>query len=368
MCIRDNANGCVFSTTTTITSSGGPTAIDATPTDAACGANNGAIRINDVTGGAAPYEYALDGGGYGNTTNFTGLGAGAHTVAVRDANGCVFSTTITITSSGGPTAIDATPTDAACGADNGAIRINDVTGGAAPYEYALDGGGYGNTTNYNALGAGAHTVAVRDVNGCVFSTTITITSSGGPTAIDATPTDAACGADNGAIRINDVTGGAAPYEYALDGGGYGNTTNFTGLGAGAHTIAVRDANGCVFSTTTTITSSGGPTAIDATPTDAACGADNGAIRINDVTGGAAPYEYALDGGGYGNTTNFTGLGAGAHTIAVRDANGCVFSTTITITSTGRPTAIDATPNDSNRGADNGAIRINDVTGGAAPYE
>jgi hypothetical protein len=26
-------------------------------TDAACGANNGAININDVTGGSAPYEY-----------------------------------------------------------------------------------------------------------------------------------------------------------------------------------------------------------------------------------------------------------------------------------------------------------------------
>jgi hypothetical protein len=43
----------------------GPTAIDATPTDAACGANNGSIRINDVTGVLLPYEYSIDGGGYG---------------------------------------------------------------------------------------------------------------------------------------------------------------------------------------------------------------------------------------------------------------------------------------------------------------
>jgi hypothetical protein len=46
-------------------------------------------------------------------------------------------------------------------------------------------------------------------------------------------------------------------------------------GAGAHTIAVRDANGCIYSTTKQSTA-GGPTAIDATPTDAACGANNGA--------------------------------------------------------------------------------------------
>jgi hypothetical protein len=365
--VRD-ANGCVFSTTVTITSGTGPTAIDATPTPAACNQDNGAIRINDVTGGAAPYEYSVDGGGYSGTTNYPGLPAGNHTVDVRDANGCVFSTTVTITSGTGPTAIDATPTPAACNQDNGAIRINDVTGGAAPYEYSVDGGGYSGTTNYPGLPAGNHTVDVRDANGCVFSTTVTITSGTGPTAIDATPTPAACNQDNGAIRINDVTGGAAPYEYSIDGGGYSGTTNYPGLPAGNHTVDVRDANGCVFSTTVTITSGTGPTAIDATPTPAACNQDNGAIRINDVTGGAAPYEYSVDGGGYSGTTNYPGLSAGNHTVDVRDANGCVFSTTIVITSGTGPTAADITPTDAACNQDNGAIRINDVTGGAAPYE
>ena len=27
-----------------------------------------------------------------------------------------------------------------------------------------------------------------------------------------------------------------------------------------------------------------------------CGADNGSIKISDVTGGDAPYEYSIDGG------------------------------------------------------------------------
>jgi hypothetical protein len=215
---------------------------------------------------------------------------------------------------------------------------------------------------FTGLGAGAHTIAVRDANGCVFSTTVTITSSGGPTAIDATPTDAACGANNGAITINDVTGGAAPYEYALDGGGYGNTTNFTGLGAGAYTIAVRDANGCVFSTTVTITSSGGPTAINATPTDATCGNNDGSININGVTGGNAPYEYSIDGGGYGSTTNFNSLSPGIHTITARDANGCLYSSSLTISSTECcPTGLNVTPSDASCGQDNGSLSIGNVT-------
>jgi hypothetical protein len=81
-----------------------------------------------------------------------------------------------------------------------------------------------------------------------------------------------------------------------------------------------------------ITASGGPTAITL---HQRCYLRNndGSISINGVTGGSAPYEYSIDGGGYGNTTNFTSLGAGAHTIAVRDAMVAVYSTTVTLIST-----------------------------------
>ena len=92
-------------------------------------------------------------------------------------------------------------TPASCGAGNGSITIGNVTGGTAPYEYSIDGGAYGRTTIYKNLEAGAHTVAVRDTNGCVFSTTVTIASSGGPTAIDVNSNHATCGADNGTLTI-----------------------------------------------------------------------------------------------------------------------------------------------------------------------
>jgi hypothetical protein len=53
--------------------------------------------------------------------------------------------------------------------------------------------------------------------------TVTIASGTGPTAVDITPTDAACNQNNGAININGVTGGASPYEYNVDNGGYSGT-------------------------------------------------------------------------------------------------------------------------------------------------
>jgi hypothetical protein len=92
-------------------------------------------------------------------------------------------------------------------------------------------------------------VDYRDAYGCVFSTTVTITSGNGPTAVDITPTDAACNQIQWRHQNKWCNGGASPYEYNVDNGGYSGDTNYTNLSAGNHTVDVRDANGCVFSTT-----------------------------------------------------------------------------------------------------------------------
>ena len=125
----------------------------------------------------------------------------------------------------------------------------------------------------------------RDANGCEFTVDVDITTSNGPTAIDITPTPAACGLDNGSFTINGTTGGTAPYQYSVDGGGFGSTTSFPNLSAGTHSVTVRDANGCEFTVDVDITTSNGPTAIDITPTPAACGLDNGSFTIIGTTGG-----------------------------------------------------------------------------------
>src|SRR6202043_2611517 len=131
-----------------------PTAIATTITNATCGTANGTLTLGAVTGGLAPYTYSIDGGAFTGTTNYIGLAAGSHTINVKDANGCIFSTTATINSSTGPTAIATTTTNAACGTANGTLTLGAVTGGVAPYTYQVDGGGYSATLIYNNLAAG----------------------------------------------------------------------------------------------------------------------------------------------------------------------------------------------------------------------
>src|SRR4030095_7678535 len=116
----------------------------------------------------------------------------------------------------GPTNVNVTPSDADCGAANGSLTIGAVTGGTGPYTYSVDNGGYSSTTNYNNLAAGAHTVDVKDANGCVFSKTVTIDAGTGPTDINVNTTNENCGKTNGSITITSVSGGTAPYTYSVD--------------------------------------------------------------------------------------------------------------------------------------------------------
>ena len=78
-------------------------------------------------------------------------------------------------------------------------------------------------TTYNNLAAGSYTLAVQDANGCIFNApNVSISNTGGPTAVVITPTDATCGQNDGSITIGNVTGGVAPYTYDLN-----NTGVFT---------------------------------------------------------------------------------------------------------------------------------------------
>ncbi len=152
----------------------GATAIAFTKTDAACGSSNGSITLGLVTGGVAPYTYSVNGSAFTTTTVYNNLAAGSYPVVVKDANGCTFNApNIQISNTGGATAVAINTTDATCGQSNGSLTIGTVTGGVAPYTYDLNNSGtFTTNTVYNNLAAGNYSVAVKDVNGCIYSAPI----------------------------------------------------------------------------------------------------------------------------------------------------------------------------------------------------
>ena len=201
-------------------------------------------------------------------------------------------------------------TDATCGQDNGSITLGTVTGGTSPYTYSVDGGAFTSTTVYSNLSAASHAIIVRDANNCEFSTSASISNTSGPTDISVSVTDAACGEANGSLTLGGVTGGTAPFTYSVDGSLYSVTTTYSDLPAGSHSINVKDNNGCIYSTTASISNTSGPTDISVSVTDAACGEANGSLTLGGVTGGTAPFTYSVDGSLYSVTTTYSNLPAG----------------------------------------------------------
>jgi hypothetical protein len=131
-----------------------------------------------------------------------------------------------------------------CNGDAKGTAAVTATGGVPPFQYTWSNGS--NAANLNSLTAGNYTVTVRDANGCLNSSNVTLNQ---PPAILPTlaQVPVACFTP-GAISVNTIGGGATPYtilcnleEKISDGL---TLVEFKGLAPGSYLVSVTDANGC----------------------------------------------------------------------------------------------------------------------------
>ncbi len=277
-------NGC-YTSTQSVTVNASPVATSVITTPVLCNAGNATVTVS-ATGGTPSYT---------GTGAFTAP-AGAYTYTVTDANSCSSITTGTITE---PTAVAVTSSSTAilCNGGTSTITIA-ATGGTG----ALTG------TGTFTQSAGTTVYTVTDANSCVGTTSVVVTQ---PTAITVTPTSTP-------VLCN---GGTSTVTIAAAGG----TGAFTGTGtftqsAGTTVYTVTDANSCVGTASVIVTE---PTMIVASSSTTAailCNGGNGTVTVS-ATGG---------------TPSYTGTGAfaqpaGSNTYTVTDANGCVATTSATLT-------------------------------------
>ncbi len=360
--VKDNL-GCTKDTTVTVNDSliiSGNAAV----TNVLCfNGATGSIAISGI-GGASPYTFASGAGTYSGTNTFGGLNAGNYTIHIKDNNGCIKDTVVTIAQ---PTALGVTATvqNVKCnGGNDGSVTLTG-TGGTTPYTYAVGAGAYSSNATIGSLAVGSFTFHVKDANGCIRDTTITITQ---PTKLAFTfaVTNVLCnGGSTGTVTIT-ATGGTPAYTYASDAGAFGASSALSGLNAGTHIIHLKDANGCIKDSTITITQPAvlGVTATAATP-PLCNGGSNGTITIAG-NGGTTPYAYAIGTGAFAATGTFNSLIAGTYQLHVKDANNCTKDTAITLID---PTPIVPTAQIKRPLCTplvNGAVTLS-ATGGTTPY-
>jgi hypothetical protein len=323
-----------------------------------------------ATSGKAPYLYSFDGSNTFTTVNTaTGLTAGAHSLFVKDANGCLTDLSIVIAPSSSLSATITTTNPYCSQSNDGRISLI-ATGGTAPYTYSI-GNGYASSNIFNNLSAGYYNVSVKDALGCLYTMVAAIVE---PTILSMTvvTTNSTTSADDdGTITLN-ATGGVGPYAYAIT---YNNgtppisfqpSTIFTGLKAGSYDVYVKDTNGCITFQTNIVVNKHNPLLATTTVTPTTCLNPVGTLTIH-ATGGTIPYQYSLDNGANYVSSNVFNLVPGNYSITVRD----IQNTTTTIPATIadlKPVFITATLLSavSCNGASNGSIKAT-VIQAQAPY-
>ncbi|ATA69940.1 T9SS type B sorting domain-containing protein [Capnocytophaga sputigena] len=306
------------------------------------------VRTSDNTS-TAPYVFQHNGVTKAtqntNTYIFDNLNAGVHTFTVTDKYGCKATYSVEIKN---PLSIDGTGAsvskDISCNAapaNQGEITLK-VKDGYPPYRYVVKQGGgivqntqnvVGNIVTYKTATSGSYTIEVTDSKGCMVSGSATLLNAVAPIVTVSTTTVGCYGANNGTISLT-ISGGKAPYKVFLDGVAKGSQLVFNNLAAKTYAIKVVDANNCETIKNATITQPGAPLkGFAAVSQLIGCGTgtnkDKAEVRITNVSGGTAPYQYKFS-GNYSNL-NSGWLSAGTHTVYVKDANGCELGMTVTVT-------------------------------------
>ncbi|SDK60772.1 gliding motility-associated C-terminal domain-containing protein [Catalinimonas alkaloidigena] len=332
------------------------------------GTPNGQLVVA-VTGGTAPYEYALGNGAFGPDSIFANLPVGTYSIVVRDANGCQAALdTLRLINQDAPTLSLVALNDATgCDGTDGSLHVA-AAGGAGDYRFALNNGVFASDSVFTNLAAGTYQVSVRDANGCTTTLAdLVIRNQDAPLISLADLRQPNCNGDSAFFAVSS-TGGVAPYQYALNGGTFGSDSIFTNLTAGSYEVIVQDANGCVDTLRNVVIDNASPIAMTlVSTTQLTCDGNADGEIVVSVTGGTGAYSFLINGVASSNST-FRNLAAGTYQIVVTDEAGC--STALNNIVLAEPTAIDLTLAESFSSVCGGATGQFSVAvaGGAAPYE
>ena len=289
-----------------------------------CNKKNGSVSIKSVQGGTSPYSFSLDGINFTMISKFTGLDSGQIIIRVKDANGCLFNDTVTVSRLSGPSSIAYTTQKSGCNTGSGKLQVTGVTGGISPYHYTLNS--ESNSTGiFTNLPPGTYLLAVADSAGCQTSTSVVIDRSAAATSVTYSTSNDHCSQGIGFLQVSNVTGGIMPYTFSLDSISFTSATSLNKLKEGNYSLYIKDSNGCILKQTPiAIGNEQGPNGVSITMENAVCGKLAGILNINSVQGGTGTMKYSIDSSSYTSDLIFTDIKPGHHLLYVKDDYDCIY--------------------------------------------
>ena len=209
---------------------------------------------------------------------------------------------------------------------NTAVTLSAAGGPGLTYEWQDENGNnLSDSAAYSFTLDAAATLLLLATDGCTIATEVANLSPLPTPAVEATLQEPGCGTSDGNISL-EVEQGQPPFSFewedgsgnllAQEGGSIGN------LSGGSYFVTITDAAGCTagFSWELPILA---PLSFELEISNPDCLApDGGSIALNNVTGGASPYRFSLDGAPVQEQGLFVNLSGGAYNVLLADANGC----------------------------------------------
>ncbi|CAI2765993.1 T9SS type B sorting domain-containing protein [Flavobacterium collinsii] len=369
---RDNTTHCSVTKSVDITEPALALSLTAVASNVHCNQPVSQLTMTAV-GGTPNYTYSIvqSGAGAGTYSTATSIDTTTLTngvvvglgmtwlvdVHIKDANNCTAMTTITITKDDTPTVTTPTLASNQCIANENYTFTATGTG-VAPLSFSIDGINYfessGTTYTFTVpaptTASQSYTVYVKDVNGCIAtSTTSTIVYK--PLTfkvvqdkeITCVPMPATTAAQ---FTLTAADGNPAyTYEVNINNAGFNSITSpYTTSVIGRYVFRVTDSNSCSVTSDVIIVDGPVDPAFTITKVDVKCNGDNTGTITVAPSGGVRPYTFALSGANANNSGDatglYTGLRAGTYNVVVTDSYGCTSGVTpaIVITEPGILTA------------------------------
>lgn len=282
-----------------------------------CGLSNGSLTATSSAGCTFAWSNGV------NTATISNLAAGTYTVTAT-CGACTAISSVTLTNLGTAVTVSTSSTPTGCGAGTGSVTAN-VAGGDGTFTYIWSNGS--NETIVNDLGAGTYTVTVSS-NGCSATASANVSSAGGPTITNINAAAATCGQANGSLNVS-ASGGTGTLSYLWSNGATSSSV-VGSVAAGDYSVTVTDGAACQAVNSVTVANAAGPTITNISSTSAGiCGTGNTGTATVTTSGGTPTINILWSSDATGATAN--GLSAGDYTVTVSDANGCLATSSVTVT-------------------------------------
>ncbi|MFN8286690.1 MAG: T9SS type A sorting domain-containing protein [Chitinophagales bacterium] len=219
-------------------------------TNASCNNTSNGKIVVQLSGGTAPYTFNWSNGST-SVDSLVGLSAGTYYLTVHDGNGDSATSVFNVGVSG---AIQTNVThNAICNAATTGFVAVQPSGGTWPYQYAWSVPQQTDSV-VSGLSAGTYFYTVTDAGGCAVSGNVTIPYTSFWSSVYAY--DEQCALSNGFATVY-AHGGTPPYSYLWGTTPAQTTATAQHLSTGAYAFSITDAEGCVTTGNTSITTSCG---------------------------------------------------------------------------------------------------------------